>query len=114
MPARNVSTTAMKTDDDATPRAAGAAKGRVLLVTPQPFYEDRGTPIAVRLVARALSEIGFHVDLLAFRSASPSQCRTYNHRCANPLRLGRVPIGFSWKKAVLDASLAHAFRALLR
>ncbi len=115
MPARNVSTTAMKTDDDATPRAAGAAKGRVLLVTPQPFYEDRGTPIAVRLVARALSEIGFHVDLLAFPLGEPITVPNVTiHRCANPLRLGRVPIGFSWKKAVLDASLAHAFRALLK
>ena len=39
---------------------------RVLIVTPQPFYEDRGTPIAVRYVANALSETGVQVDLLAF------------------------------------------------
>jgi len=39
---------------------------RVLLVTPQPFFEERGTPIAVRLTARALIESGYEVDLLAF------------------------------------------------
>lgn len=105
----------MKTDDDASRPGTGAAKGRVLLVTPQPFYEDRGTPIAVRLVARALGEIGFHVDLLAFPLGEPVTLPNLTiHRCANPMRLGRVPIGFSWKKAVLDMTLAHSFRARLK
>jgi glycosyltransferase involved in cell wall biosynthesis len=105
----------MNTDDDATRRKAGPVVGRVLLVTPQPFYEDRGTPIAVRFVARALSEIGFHVDLLAFPLGEPVEVPNVTiHRCANPMRLSRVPIGFSWKKVVLDTTLALAFRARLK
>jgi glycosyltransferase involved in cell wall biosynthesis len=87
----------------------------VLLVTPQPFYEDRGTPIAVRFVARALSEIGFRVDLLAFPLGAPVEVPNVSiHRGGNPLGIDAVPIGFSWKKVVLDASLAHAFRARLQ
>jgi glycosyltransferase involved in cell wall biosynthesis len=87
----------------------------VLLVTPQPFYEDRGTPIAVRFVARALSEIGFHVDLLAFPLGDHVDLPNVTiRRSANPMRLDRVPIGFSWKKAVLDTTLAHAFRKRLK
>src|ERR1700722_8005801 len=87
---------------------------RVLLVTPQPFYEDRGTPIAVRYVAQALSELGAHVDILAFpvgRSVSIPRVRIM--RCANPLRLKRVPIGFSWRKIALDATLWQAFSRLV-
>ena len=41
-------------------------KPRVLLVTPQPYYEDRGTPIAISMVLQALAELGYEIDLLAF------------------------------------------------
>src|ERR1700682_1037973 len=87
---------------------------RILLVTPQPFYEDRGTPIAVRYVAQALSELGASVDILAFpvgRNVTIPQVKIM--RCANPLRLKQVPIGFSWRKIVLDASLWQAFSRLV-
>lgn len=111
----NVTTMAKGADDDEANLAAGPVQGRVLLVTPQPFYEDRGTPIAVRFVARALSEIGFHVDLLAFPLGDAVEIPNVAiHRCANPLRLDGVPVGFSWKKVVLDTTLAHAFRARLK
>jgi hypothetical protein len=39
---------------------------RVLFVAPQPFYEDRGTPIAVRQVLQALGQLGYAVDLLTY------------------------------------------------
>ena len=39
--------------------------GRILLVTPQPFYEDRGTPIAVHLLLKVLSDLGYTVDVVA-------------------------------------------------
>lgn len=37
---------------------------RILFIAPQPFYEERGTLIAVDLLLRALSERGDRVDLL--------------------------------------------------
>jgi hypothetical protein len=87
---------------------------RVLLVTPQPFYEDRGTPIAVRYVAQALSELGAYVDILAFPvGRSVTIPRVKIMRCANPLRLKHVPIGFSWRKIALDATLWKAFGRLV-
>lgn len=39
---------------------------KVLLLAPQPFYADRGTPIAVDLVLRTLSARGDAVDLLTY------------------------------------------------
>jgi hypothetical protein len=39
---------------------------RVLVLAPQPFYEDRGTPIAVRHLLEALCELEYHVDLLTY------------------------------------------------
>lgn len=93
---------------------AKSARPRVLIVTPQPFYEDRGTPIAVRYVARALSEIGVDVDLLAFPIGQEVAIENVNiRRCANLLGFRRVPIGFSWRKLVLDASLWFSFMRLL-
>jgi glycosyltransferase involved in cell wall biosynthesis len=89
-------------------------KRRVLIVTPQPFYEDRGTPIAVRYVAHALSQIGVDVDLLAFPIGQEVDIeRVTVSRCANLLRLQRVPIGFSWRKIVLDMSLWRSFSRLI-
>jgi len=89
-------------------------RSRVLIVTPQPFYEDRGTPIAVRYVARALSEIGVEVDLLAFPIGQEVAIENVHvRRCANLLRFRRVPIGFSWRKIVLDASLWTSFANML-
>ena len=39
---------------------------KVLILAPHPFYQERGTPIAVDLLIRALSERGDDVDLLTF------------------------------------------------
>jgi hypothetical protein len=81
--------------------------GRVLIVTPQPFYEDRGTPIAVRYVAQALSELGAKVDLLAYPVGQDVKLRNVRViRCANPLNLRNVPISFSAKKTRTRCNLA--------
>ena len=39
---------------------------KVLLLAPQPFYQERGTPIAVRLLAETLCSLGHAVDLLVY------------------------------------------------
>jgi hypothetical protein len=38
----------------------------ILVLAPEPFYEDRGTPIAVSLLLRALAERGERVDLVTY------------------------------------------------
>ena len=47
-------------------RSGEIAERRVLVVAPQPFYQDRGTPIALRQVLQAGSELGYRMDLLTF------------------------------------------------
>ncbi len=91
------------------------ARGRVLVVSPQPFYQDRGTPIAVRYVATALGELGHPVDLLAFPVGEDVEMRGVRVlRSGNPLRLNGVPIGLSWPKIALDVSLFRALRRQIR
>lgn len=96
-----------KTDADAAPR--------VLVVAPEPFYEDRGTPIAVRHVLEALSQLGHSIDVLTFPvGGSPEIPGVRYFRIANPLRIRAVPIGFSFRKIWLDLFLFFALRKRLR
>ncbi len=88
---------------------------RVLVVAPHPFYQERGTPIAVDLLLRALSERDAQVDLLTFHEG---QDRSYPgltiHRCRPWFRVTAVPPGFSGKKLACDAALFFRFVRLLR
>jgi glycosyltransferase involved in cell wall biosynthesis len=87
---------------------------QILMVTPQPFFEDRGTPIAVAAAAQALTQNGHRVDLLSFPIGRHlSIPGVHFERCGNPLRIRRMPIGFSARKALLDASLLRRFAQLL-
>jgi glycosyltransferase involved in cell wall biosynthesis len=90
-------------------RARESAPGRerrVLVVAPEPFYEDRGTPIAIRSVLAALSELHYEVDLLTYpvgQAVSIPGLQVIRTR--NPLGFRRVPIGLSARKLLLDAVL---------
>lgn len=84
----------------------GRSCGRILLVAPQPFYADRGTPIAVRQVLEALSHLAYGVDVLTYplgRTPQIDGVRVF--RGPNPFRIRSVPVGFSCRKLVLDACL---------
>ncbi len=96
-----------------SPPASVGARGarRILVVAPQPFYEDRGTPIALRQVLQALGELGHRVDLLTYPIGADVPLPGLRiFRSGNPLRLGSVPIGFSARKVALDVSLVAALR----
>jgi len=98
----------------ALPVTAGGNPRRVLVVAPQPFYEDRGTPIAVQQVLQALAELGWPVDLLTYPIGSDialPALRTF--RSANPLGFQTVPVGLSFRKIVLDLPLAASLSARL-
>ena len=78
----------------------------MLVVAPQPFYEDRGTPIAVCQVLQALSQLSYEVDLLTYpvgRRLDIPHVRYF--RVPNPFRVRRVPIGLSLAKILLDCAL---------
>jgi glycosyltransferase involved in cell wall biosynthesis len=92
-------------------RAGPRSPGRVLVVAPQPFYEDRGTPIAVRQAIEALTTLRYDVDLLTYPVGRDIQLPGVRiFRVANPLHFDRVPIGMSVRKIVLDALLVPALR----
>lgn len=89
--------------------------GRVLLVAPQPFYADRGTPIAVRYVLHALHDLGLAADLLTVpigKDVPVPGARI--HRVANPLRAQSMPVGFSGTKVGFDLLIGWKMLGLLR
>ena len=87
---------------------------RVLLVAPHPFFQERGTPIAVRLVAETLCEAGHQVDLLTYHEGSDIEVRGLRIiRAARPPGVSKVPIGISWKKILCDVVLSARLARLL-
>lgn len=78
----------------------------VLVIAPEPFYEDRGTPISVRYLIEGLIRDGAQVDLVTYPSGEPIECpRLRIFRIPNLFRIKQVPIGFSYKKVLLDIVL---------
>jgi glycosyltransferase involved in cell wall biosynthesis len=79
---------------------------KVLLLAPQPFYQLRGTPIAVKRLAEAFSRRGWLVDILAFHEGSAVGIPN-----VRIFRIPRIPgtrgvrPGFSLKKVICDLAL---------
>ena len=88
----------------------------MLLVLPQPFFEDRGTSIAVAHVLHAVSELGYRTDVLSFPPGRKLDIRGVRYlELADPFGFRSIPIGFSLKKVLLDALLfARTRRQLSR
>lgn len=83
-------------------------------MAPQPFYEDRGTPIAMRQVLEALGELGRSVDLVTYPVGADVAIRGLRiFRSANPFGFGSVPIGLSLRKVILDLPLAATIQRRL-
>ena len=60
---------------------------RILLLAPHPFYQERGTPIAVNLLLQALSGLGYQVDVLTYPEGSEvSYPGVTLHRIRRPWR----------------------------
>ena len=80
---------------------------RILLLAPHPFYQPRGTPIAVDLILQVLSNRGEQVDVLTFHEGQDLQYGnvTIFRTPALSFLLGVRP-GYSWKKLICDALLA--------
>ena len=88
---------------------------KILLLAPQPFYVERGTPIAVDLLARALSMQGHDLDILVFPGGEDkTYTNTRLHRLMAWPRLRDVKPGFSAKKLYLDLWMFFHTWKLLR
>ena len=75
---------------------------RILFLAPQPFFEVRGTPLAVLAMVKALVALGHRVDLLSFPQGEAVDVPGLVHRRSLPLPVGRVRAGASLAKLVLD------------
>jgi glycosyltransferase involved in cell wall biosynthesis len=75
---------------------------KILFLAPQPFFEVRGTPLAVLHMVRALAALGHQVDLLTFPQGEPAPLSDVRHLRSLRLPVGRVKAGPSIAKMVLD------------
>jgi glycosyltransferase involved in cell wall biosynthesis len=76
---------------------------KILLLAPQPFYTQRGTPIAIRNLASVLGEAGHHIDMLTYPGGSDVQLEnTRIFRLWKIPLMGEVPVGFSIQKLLYD------------
>jgi glycosyltransferase involved in cell wall biosynthesis len=88
---------------------------KILVVAPQPFFEERGTPIALRHVVESLSDLGFAVDILTFPLGQSPEIRNVRYvRVPNYLRFRSIPIGLSFRKVWLDIFMWRALNRLLQ
>ena len=88
---------------------------KILVIAPHPFYQSRGTPIAVDLLIRVLSERGDIVDVLTFHEGVD---RFYGgctiHRIQPFVRVKEIRPGLSGKKLYCDVHLFFQFISLVR
>ncbi len=89
---------------------------KILVLAPQPFFTERGTPIAVRSLVTALCKDGHDVDLLVLHDGADIDIPGLRLvRASRPPFVGKVPIGFSPAKLLCDLFFSlTAFRLLAR
>jgi glycosyltransferase involved in cell wall biosynthesis len=88
---------------------------RILILAPQPFYQDRGTPIAVRLLATELARLGHQVDLLVFHEGEDVSIPGVTiFRTRSSPYLKNIPPGFSLKKIICDLRMYAVADTLLQ
>ena len=82
---------------------AAAPRGKILFITPQPFFTHRGSPFRVRATVTALLSLGYEVDLLVLPFGEDLQLpglRIFRSRTLPGVK--SVSIGPSWRKLCLD------------
>jgi glycosyltransferase involved in cell wall biosynthesis len=88
---------------------------RILLLAPHPFFQQRGTPIAERMLLQVLSAEGHEVEVLTFpEGEDPGVLGCRVHRAAAPAWARGVRPGFSPKKLVCDAGMLWKALRLIR
>jgi len=91
------------------------AKKRILLISPQPYFQWRGSPLRVGFNVQALSELGYDVDLLVMPVGEDRITPGVTvYRAPNILRVKNLAIGPSAPKAILDIALYFKAAALAR
>ena len=89
---------------------------KVLVLAPHPFYQERGSPIALNAVLGVLSERGDQIDLVVYHEGKEvHHDNVIIHRIPSIPFANRIRPGFSWKKVVCDVFLFFtALRLVLK
>jgi glycosyltransferase involved in cell wall biosynthesis len=76
---------------------------KILLLAPHPFFQNRGTPIAVRLLSEVLSRDGHQINLLTYHEGEDVfMPNIVIHRIPSIPGINRIRPGFSFKKVICD------------
>ena len=87
----------------------------ILVIAPQPFFQNRGTPIAVRLLVKELALLGHDVHLLVYHEGEDVAIPGVRlHRTWEPWGIKNIPPSLSWKKLICDAFMFFKAIGLLR
>lgn len=88
---------------------------KILMISPQPFFEPRGTPISVYQRLEALSALGHEIDLVTYHVGKDIEIPNLKiHRVRGHKVIQHVRIGPSRAKILLDVQiLFRAIRMLL-
>ena len=88
---------------------------KILLLAPCPFYQNRGTPIAIRLAARVLGEAGHQIHILTYpEGESVSIPNGSISRVPALPGIKNIKPGPSWKKLVYDLVMCFTLIKLVR
>lgn len=90
-------------------------KPRVLFLSPQPFFQWRGSPIRVKHNLQALSDLGYEVDLLTLPFGEDVDIPDVHlHRVPGMPGIRQIAIGPSFWKLIFDFKLYFAARRLIK
>ncbi len=85
---------------------------RTLMIAPQPFFQPRGTPFSVLHRLKALSQLGYKIDLLTYHLGEDVAIDGVTiHRIPKVPFINKIAIGPSKSKVVLDV---YVYRKALR
>lgn len=87
---------------------------KILLLAPQPFFQERGTPIAVKLLAETLATQGHDVHLLVFAEGEDTALENVTLHRHGKIGVSGVKPGLSVKKLLCDVSFFLKAISLLR
>jgi glycosyltransferase involved in cell wall biosynthesis len=87
----------------------------ILMVSPQPFFRPRGTPLSVLHRIRGLSMLGHTVELVTYPFGDTPEIPGLRiHRAPRPPFVSDVPVGPSIAKLILDVPLFRLAARLAR
>jgi glycosyltransferase involved in cell wall biosynthesis len=88
---------------------------KILMIAPQPFFQPRGTPFSVLHRLKALSKLGYRIDLVTYHLGQDVEIENVNiHRAHSVSGVKEIAIGPSKTKLLLDVFVYRRAVELLR